>query len=103
MTECQLTRMQSVAAKVDRPKRTGSVDVARLTDERVATKSRLDPDLVAASRLQAHFDQRRVVERLDDLVAAERLLSTRIAWMGRLLDKSLFIPHEIVVPRSRRR
>src|SRR5215468_5758022 len=100
MREREPVRVQSLARKRNRPQRIGTVDVALLADERVAAQARLQTNLIAASRHELHFDQRRAVEGFDDAVPADRVLPLRIAWMRFLLNERAGVPDETVAPRA---
>src|SRR5262245_19199284 len=102
MIERQAPRVERVTLELDRPQAFGPVRVALLADERVPAQPRLDPDLVAAPRLQPHFDERRVAEALDDAVVADRFLRARIARMRLLLDQRLLVPHQVIAPAPAR-
>ena len=56
--ERQAVRVQRLPAKGDRPQRVGAIDVTFLPHEGMAAKPGLDPNLIAPSRVQAHFDER---------------------------------------------
>src|SRR5687768_2416503 len=103
MIESQPPGVQCLASETDRPQRTGPVNVALFTDERVAAQPCLDPNLVAPSGAQANLDQRRVMERLRDAVFGNRFGAARVARVRLFLDQRLRIPHQHVTPGPRRR
>src|SRR5262245_35814442 len=92
--------VQRLARKRNGPQLLGTEDVATLADERVATQSGLDSDLVSFAGFEPHIEQRRIAKLLDDGIAADRLGALRIARMRPLLNESLPIPHQVVAPGS---
>ena len=101
MLECQAKGVERLPRKGNRAQRVRAIHVAPLADERVAAQPRLDADLVALPRLEAHLDQRRVAKRLDDAVVADGFGPLRIARMRFLLNERLAIPDEAIAPRAR--
>src|SRR4029078_5681237 len=91
-------RVQRVPLELKGPQRRVAVDVAPLADERVAPQPRLEANLVAPAALQLHLHERRVLEDLQDAIAADGLLRPRIAGMGLFLNERLVVPHEMVAP-----
>ena len=57
MAKAQLPGMQRLTRKVDWPDLVGTVDIALLADQRVASESGLETDLVALAGDETHFDQ----------------------------------------------
>lgn len=102
MAECQTVCVKRLSCKRNRPQPLRSVDVASLPDQRVAAQTRLNPDLVSLSRVQTHFEEGHVGERLDDAITAHRLGSLRVARMRPLLDECLAIPDEVIAPHPLR-
>jgi hypothetical protein len=98
--EAEAPGMERLAPEWNRPQRIGSVGIANLANKRVAAQTRLKPDLVALARMKADFDQPRRLERLNDLITADRLRRARVLRMCFLLDERLAVPDEIVVPRA---
>src|SRR5215471_6752107 len=98
MCKGQPVRVQRLTGKFDRAELIRSIHIAALAYEGMSTQSRLKTDLVAFARLQAYFDQRRLFEPLEQVVPADSVLSTGIAWMGLLLDERLPIPHQSIFP-----
>src|SRR5689334_16684606 len=98
MAHREAARVECVAAELDPAERSWSVDVSVLTDERVAAKARLDPDLIATASMERDFDQGGGGKPLEHDVAASRFVAARIFWMRFLLNQRLLVPDEHVAP-----
>src|SRR5262245_8041231 len=101
MPEAEAPRMKGLTRKIDGPNVVRTVDVALLADEGVASQPGLEPDLIALSRDETHFDQRGLIEPLDDAIVADGFLSSRIVGERLLLDERPLIPEQPVAPTSR--
>ena len=53
----------------ERPSASAAVD--RVARDRVAERRHVDPDLVRATRLETHLDEREVGEALEDAIACD--------------------------------
>jgi hypothetical protein len=79
--------MERLPGKLDRPKLVRPIHVPPFSDERMAAKPRLQPDLIALPGLEPDLNQSRGRERLQRLVAADRILPFAIARVRRFLNQ----------------
>src|SRR5215475_6233067 len=98
MQECELVRMERLSREVDRSKCVRSVNVAPLADERVPAQTRLQANLVPLSGLEPDFEESRRLKRLERLVAAHRVLATRVSRVGLLLNQRFLVPDQAIAP-----
>src|SRR5687768_12605883 len=103
MAKRQPVGVQRMAAKLDRPPLVRTEDIATLADQRVTAQPRLDANLIALARVQAHFDERRLGKRLQHPILAAGVDTLRIARVRFLLDRRALVPHETIPPLSGRR
>src|SRR5438309_10992642 len=103
MTEGQPERVQRLPGALNRPQRGRPEHVPLLAHERVSAQPRLNSDLIALAGDQPDFDERRVLERLENSVLAHGFLAVWITRMGLLLNERSPIPHELIAPGTGRR
>ena len=102
MAERETTSVQRLSRERDRAQGVRTVDVAHLSDQRVAAQPCLNADLVALAGDEADLDQRRSRQRLEHPVVADRFLPARIARRRLLLNQRLQIPDQMIAPGAGR-
>src|SRR4051812_10334379 len=102
MLEAEPPGMERLARKRESRRRAltspGRPGVLPLSDERMPSQRRLDPDLIALPRVEPHLDHRGARKPLDDAVPADGLNAARIMRVRRPLRERHAIPREPIAP-----